>query len=120
MNTLEMTKLALTRLDEHKAEDTVVLNIESVSTLGDFFVITSGSNTTQVRALADDVEDAFSKRGVEPLRVERDTSNNWILLDYGDLMIHVFYRKARETYRLEGVWADAKKYTAAEFLRLGN
>jgi len=119
MTTLELAKLAVARLDDRKAEDTVVLNIESVSTLGDFFIITTGNNTTQVRALADDLEEAFSKQGVEPLRIERDTSNNWILMDYGDLMVHVFYRKARETYRLEGVWADAKKYTAEEFVKLG-
>lgn len=118
MTTMELAKLAVNRLEDRKAEDTVVLNIESLSTLGDFFIITTGSNTTQVRSLADEIEDSFSKRGVEPKRVERDTSNNWILLDYGDLIIHVFYRKARETYRLEGVWADARKYTAEEFLKL--
>lgn len=115
---LEMAKMAVGKLDEKKAQDIVVLELDELSTLTDFFIVSSGRNVTMVRALADELDGMFSKVGIEPRKIERDTSNNWILLDYGDIIIHVFYHPTRQFYNLEMLWGDAPKYNAEEFLKL--
>ena len=116
MTTKELVKLAVKTLDEKKAKDIEVLDVLKLSTLADYFIIASGSSFTQVRALTDEVDAAFSKVGHQPKHIERDTSSNWILLDYGDIIIHVFHTTARDFYNLIGIWGDAPRYTAEQFL----
>jgi iojap-like ribosome-associated protein len=107
MNAKEMVRLATQLLDEKKAEDIVVLDIQGVTALGDYFVIASGGSSTQVKALAEELEGKFSAQGVEPRRVEGDRSANWLLLDYSDVIVHIFYRETRDFYCLERLWGDA-------------
>ena len=116
MTTMELVKLAVKTLDEKKAKDIEVLNVTQLSTLADYFIIASGSSFTQVKGLTDEIDDAFSKAGHEPKHIERDTSSNWILLDYGDIIIHVFYSTARDFYNLTGIWGDAPRYSAEQIL----
>ena len=100
--------LAAKALDDKKATDIKVLKIAKISTLGDYFVLCEGGSTTQVKALADNVECLLKQQGAEPLRVEGYQSANWILLDYGDVMVHVFLHETREFYDLERLWADGE------------
>jgi len=116
MTTTELVKLAVKTLDEKKAKDIEILNVTEQSTLADYFIIASGSNFTQVKALTNEIDEAFSKAGHAPKHIERDTSSNWILLDYGDIIIHVFYSTAREFYNLIGIWGDAPRYSAEQIL----
>ena len=119
MTTLQLTRLAVKVLEDKKAKDVQVLDVAGMSSLADYFVIASGSSFTQVRALTSEIDEKFSEQGHQPKRIERDTSSNWILLDYGDIIIHVFHHEAREFYNLEKIWGDAPRYDSEQFLKLG-
>ncbi|NLT57430.1 MAG: ribosome silencing factor [Clostridiales bacterium] len=92
-----------------KAIDVQVLRIGDLSVLADYFVICTGSSSTQVKSLAEEVESRLSERGIEPHHIEGHRSTSWILLDYSSVVLHVFYQESREFYRLEHMWADAEK-----------
>jgi len=111
-DSLQFVKKAAALLDSKKAEDIVALDIRELTSIGDFFVIASGGNTTLVKTLAEELEDKFAAEGVEPRRVEGAGSAMWILMDYGDVVIHIFYKEQREFYCLERLWADAPKFEA--------
>ena len=102
----ELAGIAYDAMEEKKAIDIKLINIESISTLADFFIIASGSNRNQVQAMADEVEERLSKIGVEPKHIEGYRTANWILMDYGDLVIHIFDEENRLFYDLERIWRD--------------
>ena len=110
---MEMTdsrKLALTAckaLSEKRGRDIVMLYVRERTALCDYFVIASGNSSTQVRSLADYVEEKLAKEDIRPLRNEGYQSGDWITLDYGDVLIHVFRRETRDFYDLERLWVDA-------------
>ena len=114
---LEMVRLACKVLDEKKALDIKVIDIHEVSVIADYFVIASGSNLNQVQAMVDNVEEQLGRAGYEPKQVEGTRGSNWILMDYGDLIIHVFDEENRLFYDLERIWRDGKEVDAEEFLR---
>ena len=93
-------------LDKKKAVDVRVLKVESLTVLTDYFVIASGTSTTQVGALADEVEYELSQKGIEPYTTEGFDSKNWVLLDYSSVIVHVFVPNTRTYYDLEHLWAD--------------
>ncbi|MDT7809341.1 MAG: ribosome-associated protein [Acidobacteriota bacterium] len=104
----ERITLALHAAGEKKAHDLVVLDLREVASFTDYFIITSGTNVRQVQAVADEVQEQLRKRlGVKPARVEGYNSAEWILLDYGDFIFHVFEEKSRRFYDLERLWRDA-------------
>ncbi|KLU73630.1 MAG: hypothetical protein RHS_0486 [Robinsoniella sp. RHS] len=109
-----MAKIACAALEEKKAEDLKVINIEEVSVLADYFIITSGTNKNQVQALVDNVEEALGKAGYQAKQVEGYQTANWILLDYGDIIIHVFDSENRLFYDLERIWRDGKSISVEE------
>jgi ribosome-associated protein len=110
----EMAKLAYGALDEKKAIDIKIINIEEVSVLADYFIIASGSNRNQVQALADNVEEVLGKAGYEVKQTEGYRSANWVLMDYGDIIVHVFDSENRLFYDLERIWRDGKLSTIEE------
>lgn len=110
----QMAKIACAALEEKKAEDLKVINIEEVSVLADYFIITSGTNKNQVQALVDSVEEALGKAGYQAKQVEGYQTANWILLDYGDIIIHVFDSENRLFYDLERIWRDGKSISVEE------
>ena len=112
----EMTKIALRALDDKKARDVKVIDIHEVSVLADYFVIASGSNQNQVQAMVDNVEEMLTKAGYEPKQIEGTRNSSWILMDYGDLIIHVFDEENRLFYDLERIWRDGKVLEMEEFL----
>ena len=112
----EMTKIALRALDDKKAMDVKVIDIHEVSVLAYYFVIASGSNQNQVQAMVDNVEEMLTKAGYEPKQIEGTRNSSWILMDYGDLIIHVFDEENRLFYDLERIWRDGKVLEMEEFL----
>lgn len=111
----EMTKLAITALEDKKANDIRVIDIAGVSVIADYFVIASGSNTNQVQAMADSVREALGRAGHEPRQVEGYGSANWILMDYNDIIVHIFSDESRTFYDLERIWRDGKEVSVGEF-----
>lgn len=108
MESLELAKKIVTVLDSKKARDMKLLKVQDLTVLADYFVIASGGSTTQVGALSDEVDFRLGQEGIEPLRVEGASTKNWVLLDYGSVVVHIFYPEAREFYALEHLWADAQ------------
>ena len=106
MEAREMAKRAVDALEDRKAVDVKVINIEKVSSLADYFIIASGSNRNQVQAMADSVEEALEKEGVRAKSIEGYQTANWILLDYGDIVLHLFDEENRLFYDIERIWRD--------------
>lgn len=90
-----------------KAEDIRILKIDEVSPIADYFVICSGNSTVQVKAITDEVEEKMAEEGYELNHKEGYSSARWVLLDYGNIIVHIFHREDREFYGLERLWADA-------------
>ena len=107
-NSKEKVKLAYEALDEKKGEDIQIIEIKEISIIADYFIIASGSNSLQVDALVKSVTEKLGKNGYEPLRIEGIRSASWILMDYGDVIVHVFSREDRLFYNLERIWRDGK------------
>ncbi len=98
--------------DDRKAMDLKVLQLADVSDFTDFFMVCSGRTSRQVSAIADGIRRALRDRGVRPIHIEGERSARWVLLDYGDLVVHVFDPETRGYYGLERLWADAPDVTA--------
>lgn len=104
----ERVKLAITCAAEKKALGTVLLDLREIADFTDFFIITSGSNQRQVQAISDEIEENMKRQfGETPLNIEGYNSAEWILMDYGDFIVHIFGEKEREFYDLERLWRDA-------------
>lgn len=103
-----MAKLACKALDDKKGEDIKVIDISNVSILADYFIIANGANDNQVRALVESVEDELAKEGFEVKQREGYGLGNWVLLDFGEIIVHVFDRENRLFYDLERIWRDGK------------
>ena len=105
---LEMVKLAKTALEDKKAGDIKVIDISGVSVLADYFIIADGSNVNQVQAMVDNVDEVLGRAGYECKQMEGYGTGGWILMDYGDLVVHLFNRDDRLFYDLEHIWSDGK------------
>lgn len=108
MDSLELAYAVAKALDSKKGDDIQILKVEDLTTLADYFVIASGNSNTQVRALADEVEDAVLKLGLPAPRREGRGGDKWILLDADSVIVHVFTKESREFYQLEKLWGDAQ------------
>ena len=106
---LNMVKIAYDALDDKLAEDIKIIDIRSISVLADYFIIASGSNPNQVQALVDNVEEQMYKAGYDDPRVEGYNTASWVLLDYNDVIVHVFSQDYRLFYDLERIWRDGKE-----------
>ena len=104
----QMAKLTIDALAEKKAEDIRIIDISSVSVLGDYFIFASGNNRNQIQALSNEVERILGKEGYPVKQVEGYDSANWILLDFGDIIVHIFDKENRLFYNLERIWRDGK------------
>jgi len=104
----QLAKAAVDIASDKKASDVLLLDIRDISTIADYFVICTGNNSRQIQAIADALNDDLKKQGAQLLYREGDSDTGWVLLDYGDIIIHVFAPKEREYYRLERLWSEAK------------
>lgn len=109
MDTIELVKTALKVLDDKMAEDVKVLDIRGISVMSDYFVIASAKNVSQVKAIADELEQKIYENGGKLVQSEGYQSARWVLLDFNDIIVHIFLKEEREFYQLERVWADAKQ-----------
>lgn len=111
----KMTKLAIAALEDKKANDVRVIDIAGLSVIADYFVIASGFNTNQVQAMADSVREALGIAGYGPRQIEGYGVANWILMDYNDIIVHIFSDESRTFYDLERIWRDGKEVPVGEF-----
>jgi len=116
MTSIEVVKNAVRAMDSKKAEDISVLKVEDLTSITDFFVIAAANSTTQVKAIADEVEFKLKELGVMPNKIEGYTQGNWIVLDYYQVIVHVFNTETRQFYSLENLWRDGEKLDIKEFL----
>ena len=109
MKTKEMLNIICSVLDEKKAEDIKSINLDGKSIIADYFVICSGRSTTHVKSLADNLDEEMSKKyGIEPLRMEGKQDGKWAVVDYGDVIVHIFHQEQRKIYEIEDLWDDGK------------
>jgi ribosome-associated protein len=116
MNTQEKLEKIVRILDSKKAEDIQVIGITNLTIIADYFVIATGTSTTQVKSLADEVDFQLGQLGIEARGIEGVRAANWIVLDYNDIVVHVFYRDTRAEYQLERLWADGEQVDISHLL----
>ncbi len=102
---------AVAAMQDRKARDLLVLELAEISDFTDFFLLSTGSSERQVRAIADAVDERLREDGVRALHIEGYEHGQWVLMDYGDFLVHIFYEPTREYYQLERLWADAPNVT---------
>ena len=104
----EMVRIACKALDDKKAKDIKIIDIHEVSVIADYFVIASGDSTTQIQAMINNVEEHMHKNGYAVKRVEGNKNSTWVLMDFGDVIVHIFDKEDRLFYDLERIWRDGK------------
>lgn len=105
----KMALLTIEALEDKKAGDVTIIDISEISVLADYFIIADGKNRNQVQAMADNVEESLGRAGYLPKQIEGYQSANWILMDYKDIIVHVFSEEDRAFYDLERIWRDGKQ-----------
>ncbi|MCP1101065.1 ribosome-associated protein [Aequitasia blattaphilus] len=109
IETKEILQTAYKALDEKQGEDIVVLDIADISVIADYFIITNGNSDAQISALIDSVDEEMGKKNISIKQQEGNAKGDWVLLDYGDVIIHIFNKDSRMFYNLERIWSDAKR-----------
>ena len=104
-----MTKLAIEALADKKAEDIRIVDISEISVMADYFIIAGGGNPNQIQALSDNVEEKLGRAGCPVRQIEGYDTANWVLLDFGDVIVHIFDKENRLLYDLERIWRDGKQ-----------
>lgn len=104
----EMAKVAYQALDDKKASDIQIIDISEVSTIADYFIIADGSNPNQLQAMIDAVDEDLYKAGCHARQIEGNSNSSWILMDYNEIIVHVFSKEDRLFYDLERIWKDGK------------
>lgn len=115
MTDREELEIAVKALDSKKAEEITALKVGDLTILANYFVIASATSSTHVKALADEVEYQLAQKGVTPKSVEGMRSD-WVVLDYIDVVVHVFHKEARDFYQLERLWADGEKVDVSDII----
>ena len=116
MDSKQIMEIVVKAMDSKKAIDIKALDIGKITTMADYFVICQGGSTTQIKAIADEVEEKLSEAGVKPFGREGMNTAYWILMDYSDVVLHVFTPDSREFFNIEHLWADAKEVDISEFI----
>lgn len=115
MDSKQITRIAFDALEDKKGVNVKVIDISSISILADYFIIAGGTNENQVKALADNVEEELAKVDLMPKQIEGYDNANWILMDYQDVIIHIFNEQDRLFFDLERIWSDGQLVDAKEF-----
>ncbi len=114
MTSQELAKKAYEYIDEKKGIDIKIIDISKISVLADYFIIAGGSNMKQIQSIADNIEEKLGKQGIAPKSVEGYQGSNWILMDYRDVIIHIFNQEDRLFYDLERIWMDGNVIEATD------
>lgn len=110
----QMAWTAVQAMDDKKGEEIKIIDISEVSVIADYFLIASGRNRNQIQAMADSVEEALGRAGFTPKNIEGYRTAAWILMDYRDVVIHIFSEEERDFYDLERIWRDGKEITMSQ------
>ena len=111
-----LVRVAAQAASEKKATDVVAIRVSEVLVVTDYFLIATGANDRQVHAIGDAIEDSLREAGVKPIGREGEPELKWLLLDYGDFVVHVFQPAERDFYRLERLWGDAPRVALPEYV----
>ena len=114
MDSKQITKIAFDALEDKKGVNIKVIDISSISILADYFIIAGGTNENQVKALADNVEEELAKADITPKQIEGYNNANWILMDYQDVIIHIFNEQDRLFFDLERIWSDGNEINGTD------
>jgi ribosome-associated protein len=114
LESIRKAQLIAAASKDKKAKDVLILEIKDLSIIADYFVITSGESTTQVRAIVDNIEDKLREKGLRPAGLEGYTLNQWVLMDYSDVIAHIFQEETRKFYEIEKLWLDAPRMDVEE------
>lgn len=106
---LDLVKIAIEALEEKKAEEIKIIDISEVSVIADYFIIAGGSNRSQIQAMCDNVDEKLGRAGCGSKQIEGYDNANWVLLDFGDIIVHIFDKENRLLYDLERIWRDGKE-----------
>ena len=112
--TKEFAVLAVEALEDKKGEDISIIDISEVSVIADYFIIAGGNNKSQIQALSDVVDEKLGRAGLPLKQIEGYNNANWILLDFGDIIVHIFDKENRLFYDLERIWRDGKRIEVNE------
>ena len=116
MTQIEMVEKIVKILDLKKAQDIKVLKVTNLTILADYFIIANGNSNTQTKAIASEVDFKLSQEGVNPTRTEGYSSADWIVLDYSDIIVHIFNKESRDYYQLERLWADGEEIDISNYV----
>jgi ribosome-associated protein len=114
----EALKIAVNAADDKKAYDLVALDISQIASFASYFLLCTGDSTRQIQAIADEIEKRLKAIGIRPSHVEGYQNSEWILMDYLDLVVHIFSKTARTYYDLERLWRDGKKLDMSKLLQV--
>lgn len=110
-----MAEIVFHALEDKKGEDIAVIDISQVSVIADYFVICTGASDSQIQALVENVDEKMHEKGYMLKQQEGRNSGSWVLMDYGDVIVHVFDKEGRSFYNLERIWSDGRRVLAEEF-----
>ena len=110
MEAFEKAKICGMLAEEKKAQDVVIMKLDDLTDVADYFLVASGTSERHVRTIADSVETGMKERGVKPYSVEGHRDGRWVIIDYQNVIVHIFLEQLRELYDLESLWIEAKKF----------
>jgi ribosome-associated protein len=110
MKALEKAKICGMLAEEKKAQDVVIMELNDLTDVADYFLIASGTSERHVKTIADNVEAGMKERGVKPYSVEGNRDGRWVIIDYQNVIVHIFLEQLRDLYDLESLWIEAKKF----------
>lgn len=117
MDSKELLKVIVEAADNKRANNVTALDVEGVSLLADYFVIMDAGSQRQVKAIAENIEEQVENAGYDVRDIEGKGGSSWVLLDFGDVVVHVFQKETREFYNLEKLWADAKNVDVSDWVK---
>lgn len=109
MKTLEKARLCLEIIQERKAIDPILMEVGRLTSFTDYFLVASGASSRQVQAISQHMARRMREEGFKPIGIEGEQEGHWVLMDYGDVVVHIFYQPVREFYDLEGLWTEAPR-----------
>jgi ribosome-associated protein len=110
MKALEKVKICGMLAEEKKAQDVVIMELDDLTDIADYFLVASGTGERHVRTIADSIEAGMKERGVKPYAIEGNRDGRWVIIDYQNVIVHIFLEQLRELYDLESLWIEAKKF----------